>query len=216
MTTAELIPVLKSLRHNLSTVGVFADWFEERGDDYIARWLRISSASVFHGDTLLRLMQKHAAESTRRAIAEAISAEAFGRLNPEADDDVQSVVNRVVYQAVRRERPDTPPPEMWDVVSVSEGCSGPMVFPVMESTPSLTADAGRAYWFSSTFRQEQIHPRKFGAIETGCVTLDGLRLRVFAVVWHGRLSDGRVIMSRVRKEHLTPMPPAIVPIRTPA
>ena len=40
MNTADLIPVLKSLHANPSTSCVFADWFEERGDNEVAMKLR--------------------------------------------------------------------------------------------------------------------------------------------------------------------------------
>lgn len=204
MTTADLIPVLKALRADVGAAGVFADWFEERGDDDMAVWLRRSSTSVFHGDTLLRLMQKNGNDRTRRAIAEAVAVEAFDRLNLAADDSVQSDINQLIYHVVRLEHRDTPPPVMWDTIGVPDGCGGPMVFHVedgpLRSTERVTDP------FAVTFRTETIHPRKFGPTETACVMLDGLRLRVFAVVWHGRLSDGRVIMSRIRKEHLSAAP----------
>lgn len=58
MTTEELVPVLKALLNDKTCWPIMADWFEERGDDVTAAFLRKAPDCVLHGDTLIRILQR--------------------------------------------------------------------------------------------------------------------------------------------------------------
>lgn len=199
MHPADLIPVLKALHADPRTAGVFADWFEERGDETLARWMRAAAESVFHGDTLLRLMQRHG--DSGEDIAAALAAEAHERLIVES-----SGVLGTIYLAaadaglVTQPRPGVGEP--WTFFDVMG--NGPMILPVME-------EMRNDFWRTGVmpgdtmFRAERVEPKKLSPITVPVQMLDGNCLMVSAVVWCGTLSNGVTVFGRVRKEHLSPV-----------
>lgn len=69
-----------------------ADWFEERGDEQLATWLRLNGAMVPEGWMLIHAVMKLPYRS-RQLVADAVIAEAVGRLESLAVSPKRFILN---------------------------------------------------------------------------------------------------------------------------
>lgn len=89
MTTEELIPVLKALHADPRCSPMMADWFEERGDERLAVWLRANGAlcpmgflrynSATDSGSILISAMMNLPSASRSAIRKAVTADACQR-----------------------------------------------------------------------------------------------------------------------------------------